>query len=878
MRLGLPAAHCKGRPAILMACIRPTSINGVATRCFGSGRVAPGSRGQAAVAPVARLQRGRTVLCSASSESYTLPKADRLEMDVAGQTITLETGEIGRQANGAIMATMGETVIYTTVCCDSKPTGDGSFTPLQVHYQERFSAAGRTSGSFLKREGRPKDDDVLIARLVDRPLRPMFEKGWSNDTQVLQWVLSYDGVNQPEPLAITAAAAALMVSDIPLKKAVAGVRVALLGEGLWVVNPSAVQMGASRLDLMMAGTKDAVLMIEGFCDFLSEEQMIEAIGIGAEAISKMCSQMEAWAAKVGKAKRTDRVLLPKGLEARVAELTRDKVEAAYRAPTSKEVRNGEVEAARRAMAAAVLQEFPGVTDAQIQMAFKGAESAVMRGLVLKEGTRADGRGVADVRPITSRASVLPRTHGSALFTRGETQALCVTTLGTSADAQKVDSIRSATAESVADGASDSDGGGGGGGGGGRNGMALETFYLQYFFPPSSVGETGRVGGVGRRELGHGELAQRALAPVIPSKDEFPYTIRVESTITESNGSSSMASVCGGCLAMLDAGVPLKEPVAGIAMGLILEPDGSFQVLSDILGSEDALGDMDFKVAGGRSGVSAFQMDIKVEGITLDIMRKAMAQAGEGRAHILKEMECCSPPPRRDLSTHAPVITMMRIDRSKIGALIGPGGKNIKAVGEASGATLEVDDNGDVWVSAPSRAAAQAAQDMVLAMTTSVEVGAIFRRAALESRPVVGVMPFGAFVEIAPGRQGLVHVSEYDRTPVADMARVAVVGDTMDVMMMGKTPDGKIKLSRKAVLLQDAGEEVPALTPGGGRDFGVAAGGGGGWEPQAGRGGGGWRGGGGRGGGRGRGRGREAGGGGGGGSASGSASGGGASES
>ncbi|KIY96871.1 polyribonucleotidenucleotidyltransferase, partial [Monoraphidium neglectum] len=471
---------------------------------------------------------------------------------------------------------MGETVLYTTVCCENTPKGDGSFVPLQVNYQERFSAAGRTSGSYLKREGRPKDDDVLVARLVDRPLRPMFDKGWSNDTQVLQWVLSYDGVNQPEPLAITAAAAALMVSDIPLKKAVAGVRVALLGEGLWVVNPTAVQMAASRLDLVMAGTKDAVLMIEGFCDFLSEEQMIEAVGVGERAISKMCAEMEEWAAKVGKPKRTDRVLLPAGLEERVIALTRDAVEAAYRAPTAKDVRTAAVEAARLAMVAAIEAsgDFPGVTDVQLQMAFKAAESSVMRGLVLREGTRADGRGVTDVRPITSRAALLPRTHGSALFTRGETQALCVATLGTAADAQRIDGIRSAASDSLA-GDSDSESSGPGAAAG-RAKDAFETFYLQYFFPPSSVGETGRVGPAGRRELGHGELAQRALEAVIPSKDDFPYTVRVESTITESNGSSSMASVCGGCLAMLDAGVPLKEPVAGIAMGLILEPDGSFK--------------------------------------------------------------------------------------------------------------------------------------------------------------------------------------------------------------------------------------------------------------------------------------------------------------
>ncbi|EFJ41423.1 hypothetical protein VOLCADRAFT_107702 [Volvox carteri f. nagariensis] len=795
------------------------------------------------------------------------------------------------------MATCGETMIYATACCSASPTGDGSFLPLTVNYAERFSAAGRTSGGYVKRDGRPRDSEVLVSRLVDRPLRPMFGKGWANETQVLEWVLSYDGIHNPEPIAITAAAAALLISDIPLKKAVAGVRVGLLPDEGYVVNPTVEQMKVSRLDLMVAGTRDAILMIEGFCDFLTEEQMIEALAVGSQAITSLCLQMEDWAKKVGKPKRTESVVsVPDDLEERVMALVGPQLREAYRTSLSKEVRGAAV-AEAQAMATAKLGAATDgngtaapYTALQISMALKvnfvagvraemfrkgpggkerarllrgwvagwlgvggggeqhppkgegeeegcegrvdawrfpSVESRVMRSLVLEEGIRADGRRVTDIRPIASRAGLLPRTHGSALFTRGETQAICVATLGTASDALRADTMRKAEEDD---------------GGEGR-------FYLQYHFPPSSVGETGRVGGPGRRELGHGELAQRALAPIVPNQEQFPYTVRLESTITESNGSSSMASVCGGCLALQDAGVPILRPVAGIAMGLILEPaaqnpdpesgSGSSSprhvVLSDILGSEDALGDMDFKVAGDTDSITAFQMDIKVEGITLEIMSSALNQAREGRRHILQQMERCSPPPAGRLNAHAPRLlrTMVgggprgelmceEVDPAKIGAIIGTGGRTIKQLKEVTGVTaIELDEDGRVNVVSPSQEAAARAMELINLLVSDPEPGTVLRQ-----RAVTSVAAFGCFVELCPGRQGLVHVSELADPPPSDVGSVVAVGDKIDVMVMS-CDGGKVALSRRAVALLDQGEGYPKFkraAPGGG-ERGVGVGGG-----------------------------------------------------
>ncbi|KAK9821471.1 hypothetical protein WJX81_007489 [Elliptochloris bilobata] len=788
-------------------------------------------------------------------------EADKITIEVGGRQLTLETGEIGRQANGSVLVTDGETVVYTTACCSSEATGDGWFMPLQVQYSERFSAAGKTSSGWLKRDGRPKDAETLTSRLVDRPLRPMFAPGWSNDTQVLIWVLSYDGEHTPEPLAITAAGAALALSDIPLQKAVAGVRMGLL-DGQFVVNPTAAQMADSRLDLVMAGTADAVLMIEGYCNFLSEEEMLEAVRAGSAAVAVQCRAIDAWAARAGAQKRAVAATgptAPAGLQERIASMATGEIEHAYCTITGKHARAASVialqqrlkeqlgvsavgagraaapgsgpgpsgAAARAAPAAAQpnppASEFeaqraargdtpvaddsggeeddaapaganpvrpspyPGAADGaqavdtvMFSKAFKRVEAGVMRQLVLRKGLRADGRGVGDVRPIAARAGLLPRTHGSALFTRGETQALAVTTLGSSRAAQRSEDMASEAEES-------------------------RKFYLQYFFPPCSVGEVGRMGAPGRREIGHGALAERALAPIIPDEIDFPYTIRVESTITESNGSSSMATVCGACLAMQDAGVPVKRPVAGVAMGLMLEPGGGFAVLTDILGSEDALGDMDFKVAGDAEHITAFQMDIKVEGITLEVLAAALAQAGTARRHILAQMARCAPPPRNALAAGAPRIVRFAIDPTRIGAMIGAGGKNVRAVTATTGVesimVLE-QETGLIEVVGAESAGVEQARLLIQRLLEDAEEGNIYRDAK-----VMQVEKFGLIVEFLPGKEGLVHVSELDVSRTADPAKWAV-GDSIDVMLTEKSDNGKFRLSRKAVLLLDSGVQVP----------------------------------------------------------------------
>lgn len=683
------------------------------------------------------------------------------------------------------MARAGDTVIYTTACADWSQRGDGSFLPLQVQYMERFSAAGMTAGGFIKRDGRQKDNEVLTSRLVDRPLRPMFEKGWSTETQVLQWVISFDGKNSPEPLAITAAGAALAISDIPLLKPVAGVRVGMIA-GEFVVNPSMQQMQSSELDLIIAGTEDAVLMIEGFCNFLTEEQMLEAVRVGEAAISSMCKQMAAWAKRVGKPKSTELVLPPEGLDQQVDELALAELREVFKIGKKQERGMATEVIKSRVMKALVKAEAGGPTEQQVSTAFKYAASKALRQNVMSSGIRMDGRGLEDVRPIASRASVLPCTHGSSLFTRGETQALAVTTLGNERSALRIDALQ----QSISDDDDDD----------------RRRFYLQYFFPPSSVGEVGRFGAPGRREVGHGQLAERALTPAVPPLDVFDYTIRVESTVTESNGSSSMASVCGGCLAMLDAGVPMRDMVAGVAMGLILEPDGKFVVLTDILGSEDALGDMDFKVAGSPTGVTAFQMDIKVEGITLDIMEKALEQAKRGRMVVLGEMAKCSPPPAKQLADNAPRNIKIQIKPEKVGALIGPKGAVINNIQEVSKAVVSVDNAGVVGISASSDAAMVLATELVRAAVMEVEEGVVYRGCR-----VVKCLAFGAFVEVLPGKDGLVHISELSEERTANVTDVVNEGDVIDVKCIGIESNGKVRLSLKAVKAELKGPPAAPTT-------------------------------------------------------------------
>lgn len=679
------------------------------------------------------------------------------------KSIVLETGEIGRLAGGAVMLTAGETVIYSNACADRTPMA-GGYTPLQVTYHERLSAGGRTAGGFLKRDGRPREPETLTSRLVDRPIRPLFPSGWNYDTQVLQWVMSYDPDNSPQPHAVTAAAAVLLISDIPFVRAVAGVRVALV-DGNFIVNPTAAEMEHTTLDVVIAGTESAILMIEGFADFVPEDTMLEALEVGHRAIAEICVQMTAWASDVAKEKRATLPGPPKWILERIADADAGCMAEAYRT-TKKQERGAKVQAARDGIMAKLRDEFESqeVPQEHVSSAMKTHERGALRGLIVRENVRPDGRNPTSVRPIACRASVLPRVHGSALFTRGETQVLATATLGNVASAQVGETLELEKDES------------------------RQHFYLQYFFPPSSVGETGRIGTAGRREIGHGKLAERALAPTAEDLEGFPYVVRVESHVTESNGSSSMASVCGACLAMEDAGVPLRRRVAGVAMGLILDdaaPEGSV-ILTDIMGVEDALGDMDFKVAGDAESISALQMDIKVEGITIATMRRALAAARDGRRHILEEMAACRPPPRRALSKHCPRILSLPLPENQIGALIGPGGKQIKGIREKFGMPgAEVNTEQCallVTCSEEELPRAEALIEHVREFVKGVEVGRTYPQCA-----VLEVRDIGAVVELPGGRDALVHISELSMEPVERAADAVKVGDAVDVFILSSTP-------------------------------------------------------------------------------------------
>lgn len=689
-----------------------------------------------------------------------------LKLTVGEQELIFETGKIGRQANGAVLLRSGDTVLFNTACAEATPSPANDFLPLRVDYQEKFSSAGKTLSGFIKREGRPTERETLMSRLIDRPLRPMFEEGYYNETQVLSYVWSYDGVNHPDALAICGAAAALVISDIPLIKPVAGVRVGLV-DGKFVVNPTQEHLKKSKLDLMIAGTDDAVLMIEGYCDFLTEEQVIEAIEIGHKAIQKICEALEKWQKEIGKEKnRAHLRVLPHEILNAV-----EKVAAPLLTPALKIMLKQERETALGAVKKAVYDELlpegqePKYPEHDVAAALKQVTSKYMRQMILKEGIRSDGRKTEDIRAIDVEQGILPRVHGSSLFTRGETQAVAVATLGGESMGQRYEDL---------------------------DGEGTMRFYLQYFFPPYSVGEVGRIGAPGRREVGHGKLAERALKATLPSKEEFPYTIRLESNITESNGSSSMATVCGGCLAMMDAGVPIKRPVAGIAMGLILEGK-EYKILSDILGIEDALGDMDFKVAGDSTGITAFQMDIKVEGITHEIMRAALAQAKQGRIHILNKMLAVCPQYSKTMSKYAPRIETMQIKPSKIATVIGPGGKQIRAIIEETGVQIDIDDTGLISIAAANLEGIERARTIIHGLTAEVEIGRTYRG------KVTSIVAFGMFVEILPGKEGLCHISEYDYSRINNLADHVKEGEMVDVKVLDINERGQLKLSRKALL-------------------------------------------------------------------------------
>ena len=692
------------------------------------------------------------------------------------ETLTLETGKIARQADGSVVATLGETSVMANVTFAKKAKEGQDFFPLTVHYQEKYYAAGKVPGGFFKREARPTEKETLTARLIDRPIRPLFVPGFKNEVLVMCTVLSHDLVNDPDMVAMIAASAALTISGAPFMGPIAGCRVGFEG-GKYVLNPEMDDMHKlkdnpdQRLDLVVAGTKDAVMMVESEAYELSEEEMLGAVKFAHEQIQPVIDLIISLAEACAKEPFDFQPADYSALYAAVKDAGEDRIRAAY-AITDKQERTTAVAEAKEAIRASLSEE--QLADENLGTALKKLEAAVLRGDVVKTGKRIDGRALDTVRPIVCETGLLPRTHGSALFTRGETQGLVVTTLGTGDDEQMIDSLQ---------------------------GMYKSNFLLHYNFPPYSVGEAGRVGPPGRREIGHGKLAWRALQAVLPAATDFPYTIRVVSEITESNGSSSMASVCGGSLAMMDAGVPLKSAVAGVAMGLILEEDGSYAVLTDILGDEDHLGDMDFKVAGTVNGITSLQMDIKVAGITQEIMQKALAQARDGRMHILGEMNKAIAG-AQEFSVHAPRIETMQIPTDKIREVIGSGGKVIREIVEVSGAKVDINDEGIIKIASPNGDAIKKAYDMIWSIVAEPEEGQIY------DGKVVKIVDFGAFVNFFGKRDGLVHVSQIENRRLNHPSDVLKEGQDVKVKLLGFDDRGKVRLSMK-VVNQQTGEEMTA---------------------------------------------------------------------
>ena len=695
----------------------------------------------------------------------------REEIEWAGRKLVLETGRVARQADGAVLATYGETVVLATAVGAPEPKVGIDFFPLTVNYQEKFYAAGKIPGGYFRREGRPTERETLISRLIDRPIRPLFVSGYRNETQVIITVLSHDLENEPDVVAMVASSAALTLSGIPFMGPIGGARVGLI-DGEYKLNPYIDEMKNSSLDLVVAGTADAVLMVESEAKELTEDVMLGAVMFGHRGMQPVLDAIVRLAEKAAKEPREVKVDDYSAYEALLANQTERDLKAAYQI-AEKGQRRDRIDAIKAAAIAELVGEGDGKIPAStLGKLFKQVESRVMRGAVLDTGRRIDGRDLKTVRPIVSEVSMLPRTHGSALFTRGETQAIVVTTLGTGEDEQFVDSLE---------------------------GTFKEHFMLHYNFPPFSVGEVGRMGGAGRREIGHGKLAWRALNPVLPDKASFPYTIRIVSEITESNGSSSMATVCGSSLALMDAGVPIKRAVSGIAMGLIKEGD-RFAVLSDILGDEDHLGDMDFKVAGTDVGVTSLQMDIKITGITEEIMRVALDQAKGGRLHILGEMSKAITGARSELGEHAPRIETIKIPTDKIREVIGSGGKVIREIVEKTGAKIDIQDDGTVKVASADGESIKAALKWIKSIVAEPEIGEIYEG------KVVKVMDFGAFVNFFGPRDGLVHISELAPKRVAKVTDVVKEGDIVKVKLVGLDDRGKVRLSMKMVD-QATGKEI-----------------------------------------------------------------------
>ncbi len=692
-------------------------------------------------------------------------KNEKLSFTLDGKEIVIETGKIARQANGSVLIHAGDTTILATACASKTASDEIDFFPLRVDYQEKFSSVGKTLGGFIKREGRPTIKEILTSRLIDRTIRPLFEDGYYNEVQILTYVYSYDGLSTPDVLAMCGVSAALAISDIPFIKPIGAVRVGMIDDN-FIINPNAEEQKRSKLDLVLAGSEDAILMIEGYCDFLTEEQVLEAIDTGHKSIKVICQNIKNWADKIGKEKNKNTIKqIPQKVIDVVSDITAEKVTKAMRIK-EKKLREKSFDEINTELNEKLFpeNEEPKYSKRDVKLAFKKISSNLMRKMILEENKRIDGRKMNEIRPIEVETQLLGRTHGSALFTRGETQAIAVCTLGGENMAQKYEDL---------------------------HGEGAHRFYLQYFFPPFSVGEVGRSGPPGRREIGHGTLAERAITAALPQQKDFPYIIRLESNITESNGSSSMASVCSGCVALMDAGVPIKNPVSGIAMGLILENE-KFTILSDIIGTEDALGDMDFKITGDENGVTAFQMDIKVEGITKEIMKEALMQAKEGRIHILKKMLEVCPKPNNQMSVYAPRIETIQIKQSKIGTVIGPGGKQIRAIVEETGVEIDISDDGLISVVSNNQDSMNRAKDIIRNLTEEAEVGKIYKG------KITSIKPFGLFVQIF-SNEGLCHISELSHERIDNLFDLFKIGDPIEVKVIDINDRGQIKLSHKALL-------------------------------------------------------------------------------
>ena len=697
----------------------------------------------------------------------------KVEVDFHGRPLSIEVGRMAKQADGAALVRYGETVVLVTAVAAKDLKLDTDFFPLTVDYQEKTFAAGKIPGGFFKREGRPSEKEILTCRLIDRSIRPLFAEGLRCETQVIATVLSADRENDPDVVAMLGTSIALHVSDIPFNGPLAGVRIGRI-DGRWVMNPTQSQLEQSDVDIFLSGSRDAIVMVEGGAQVVPEEEILEALFAGHEAIQPLLQIQEEIRREIGKPKRhVPLAQLDHAVARRVEDLALTRLRQALEVPEKLE-RYKRIAEVKSDVVPLALAEFPD-KQKDIKGAFEELKRNVFRGLVIQKERRIDGRGLKDVRPITCETGVLPRTHGSALFTRGETQALVVTTLGTTSDEQRVDALI---------------------------GEHFKKFMLHYNFPPFSVGEVKFLRGPGRREIGHGNLAERALVPVLPAEDGFPYTIRIVAEILESNGSTSMATVCGGSLSLMDAGVPVAAPVAGIAMGLIKEGE-HVRVLSDILGDEDHLGDMDFKVAGTADGVTSLQMDIKISGVNREVMHQALHQAKEGRLHILGIMNATLPAARTSVSGHAPRIITLRVKPEKIREIIGPGGKVIRGIIEATGVKMDVEDDGTVTIASIDAAASQKAVEMVQRIAAEAEIGKIYKGTVRK------IVEFGAFVEILPGTDGLVHISQLAPERVRKVSDVLKEGDEVMVKVLEIDKQGKIRLSRKEALEETGGDSGSA---------------------------------------------------------------------